>query len=168
MFLRWRRFVVAGIGALSLLGIGTTGAGASPADRLIEFDSMHAVSGTAEVNKLNDRDLLGGGAPWSIVSGTGSVDRQGHLSVTVHGLIVVPLGRNPISPFEAVVSCLTPDGVMNVETTGIFPATKPGGDSTINATVDLPHPCKSPEVFVGGTPGNTFLWFARSNAESDD
>ncbi len=160
----WRRFVVGGIGALSLLSAGTTVAGASPADRLIQFDSMHAVSGTAEVGKVNDRGLLGGGAPWSIVSGIGSVDRQGHVSVTVKGLIVVPLGRNPISPFEAVVSCLTPDGVMNVETAG-FPATKPGGDSTINATVDLPHPCKSPEVFVGGTPGTTFLWFARSNGE---
>lgn len=117
---------------------------------------------------MNDRGLLGGGAPWAITSGSGSVDRRGHVHVTVKGLIVAPLGRNPISPFQAVVSCITPQGVKNVETKGIFPATKPGGDATIDDTVSLPKHCKNPEVFVGGTPGSTFLWFAVSNTEEDN
>ena len=82
--------------------------------------------------------MLGGGAPWSIASGSGSVDRQGDVSVTVTGLIVVPRGANPIGTFEAVVSCMTPHGIVNVETPG-FAATVPGGDSTINAKVALPH-----------------------------
>jgi len=163
----WRRFLVAGIGALSLVGAGTISVAADGrGDRLIEFDSMTPITGSA-VGAVNDRGITGGGAPWSIVSGSGSVDRQGDVSVTVTGLIVAPLGRNPIGTFEAVVSCVTPHGIVNVETSG-FAATMPGGDSTINAKVALPHPCKDPEVFVGGSPRGTFIWFARSNAEDDD
>ena len=48
----------------------------------------------------------------------------------------------------------------------------PGGDSTISATVSLPHPCRSPEVFVGTVNASTgaFAWFAMSNPgdEEDD
>src|SRR4029077_13740588 len=123
------------------------------------------VSGSA-VAPATDRGITGGGIPWMIASGSGSVDRQGDVSVTVQGLVLVKTGKNPIPMFEAVVSCVTPDGVMSVETTP-FDAT--GGNSTINATVNLPHPCKDPVVFVGGTPpGSTFHWFAKSNAETDD
>ncbi len=157
----WRRFLVGAVGALSLLGAGTVSAGASEGT-LVEFDSMTPVSGPA-LGPATDRGIPGGGAPWSIVSGSGSVDRQGNVSVTVKGLIVVPLNSNPIGTFEAVVSCVTPDGIRNVQTTG-FPASTTG-DSTINATVDLPHPCKSPEVFVGASPRGTFIWFAKSNGE---
>jgi len=72
--------------------------------------------------------------------------------------------RNPIGAFSATVSCITPDGVVNV-TTGPFAASKTG-DSTISATVALPHPCKNPEVFVGLTRSNgAFVWFAHSNSE---
>jgi hypothetical protein len=54
---------------------------------------------------------------------------------------------------------------MNV-TTGPAPASK-AGDSTINGTADLPHPCKSPEVFVGLTRSDgSFVWFAHSNSEN--
>jgi len=158
-----RKLMVAAVGALTLVGAGTASAGAHEGDTLIQLDSMTTVgSPPATV-----RTIPGGGAPWAITSGTGSVDRQGHVSVNVTGLIVAPLGKNPIGTFEAVVSCNTPHGVMNVETTG-FPATMPGGDSTINATVALPHPCKDPIVFVGGSPRGSFIWFAMSNSEEDD
>jgi len=40
----WRRFVLAGIGALTLVGAGTASVGAEERRTLIEFDSMHAVS----------------------------------------------------------------------------------------------------------------------------
>jgi hypothetical protein len=159
-----RRLLVGGIGALTLVGAGTVAVGASES-RLIEFNSMTgvAVGGT---NVQNDRGIFSGGAPWVISSGTGTVDRQGHLSVQVTGLIIPILNppRNPIGAFSATVSCITPDGVMNV-TTGPFPASTTG-DSTINETVDLPHPCKNPEVFVGLTKADgTFVWFAHSNTD---
>ena len=157
-----RRLLVGGLGALTLVGAGTAAVGAQN-DTLFAFDSMTgvAVGGT---NVQNDRGIFSGGAPWSIKSGTGTVDHQGNVSVQVTGLIIPPLGFNPIGSFSATVSCLTPDGVMNV-TTGPAPATK-AGDSTINGTVDLPHPCKSPEVFVGLTRSDgSFVWFAHSNSE---
>jgi hypothetical protein len=166
----WRRFLVAAVGALSLFGSGTVSAAAHEGGTLIEFDSMTGITGDALVGKLNDRNILGGGAPWAITSGSGEVDRRGHVSVEVTGLVLAAgpnIGKNPIGTFQAVVSCLTPHGVVNTMTGG-FPATVPGGNSTINATVDLPHPCKSPEVFVGASPRGTFVWFAVSNAEDDD
>jgi hypothetical protein len=107
-----------------------------------------------------------------ITSGTGTVDRQGHLSVQVKGLIIPTLAvpHNPIGTFNATVSCLTPDGVpMNVTTVLTATNATAAGDSTINATVALPHPCKSPEVFVGLTRADgSFVWFAHSNVEDGD
>ena len=159
----WRRFLVSGIAALGLLATGATSAAADGrGDVLASFDSMTPVTGAA-VNTLNDRGIKGGGLPWVITSGTGSVDRQGDVSVSVRGLIIVvqPVnGHNPVPMFKATVSCITPHGVVNVST-GNFPASL-AGDSTINATVDLPHPCKDPIVFVAAPSGQ---WFAESNGD---
>jgi hypothetical protein len=159
-----RKLLVGILGALSLIGIGSATVGAQN-DTLVSFDSMTGVA-AAGVNVVNDRGIAAGGAPWVITSGTGAVDHQGNVSVQVIGLIIPnpPLGFNPIANFSTTVSCITPDGVMNV-TTGPFAANR-AGDSTINATVALPHPCKSPEVFVGFTKTNgVFVWFAHSNTE---
>jgi hypothetical protein len=160
----WRRLVVAGVGALTVLSAGAVSAAADGrGDSLVSFDSMTPVTGAA-VGTVNDRGIKGGGFPWAITSGVGSVDHQGDVSAMVKGLVipVAPFnGKNPVPVFKAVVSCITPHGVVNVST-GNFPASM-AGDSTIHATVDLPHPCKDPEVFVGATIGGTFLWFAESN-----
>lgn len=159
----WRRFLVAAVGALSLVGAGTVSVGADGrGDSLVSFDSMTAVTGSA-VGAVNDRGIKGGGLPWVITSGTGSVDHQGDVLVTVKGLVIPPLGNiNPVPSFKAIVSCITPGGVVNVST-GNFPASM-AGDSTINGHVDLPHPCKEPIVFVT-SPGGA--WFAMSNADDD-
>jgi len=155
----WRKFVVGAVGALSLLGAAAAPVGADGGgDRLITFNSMTPVGHPP----TTERGIAGGGAAWSLTSATGSVDRQGDVSVTVSGLIVTVLGRNPIGTFQAVVSCVTPDGVVNVETAGAAASTT--GSSTINATVDLPHPCKDPVVFVGGSPAGSFIWFAKTGS----
>ena len=159
-----RRLLVGAIGAVALVGAGASGVGAQ-GDTLVAFDSMTGVA-AAGVNVVNDRGIAAGGAPWVISSGTGTVDHQGNVSVKVTGLIIPILSppHNPVPAFSATVSCITPDGVMNV-TTGPF-AASPAGDSTITATVALPHPCKSPEVFVGLTRANgSFVWFAHSNGD---
>ena len=157
-----RKLLVGLLGAVSLVGVGSVAVGAQN-DTLISFDSMTGVAATG-VNVVNDRGIAAGGAPWVITSGTGAVDHQGNVSVQVTGLIIPPLGFNPITNFSATVSCITPDGVMNV-TTGPSAANR-AGDSTINATVALPHPCKSPEVFVGFTKtSGVFVWFAQSNSD---
>jgi hypothetical protein len=166
----FRRLLLAAIGASSLVGATALGVGAHDGGTLIEFDSMTGVSAAeAQAQIANDRGIVPGGAPWVITSGSGEVDRQGNVSVEVTGLIIPVLSppRNPIGSFSATVSCITPHGVMNV-TTGPFAAST-AGDSTINATVALPHPCKSPEVFVGLTRANgQFVWFAHSNSEDED
>ena len=171
----WRRFLVGGIGALGLLSLTTASVGADEGNNLLEFESMTPVTGAA-VGQVNDRGIRGGGLPWAITEGQGQLDSQGNLEVEVEGLIIPlplpPLGNkpgNPVPNFSATVSCLTPSGVVNV-TTGLFPATVPGGDSEIEAHVNLPHPCNAPEVFVGTTNATTgqFFWFARSNAASQN
>ena len=165
----WRSLLVAALGALTLAGMGTVSALAEPRDTLIEFDSMTGIGPGGPTA----RGLAGGGFPWMIQSGSGSVDRQGNVDVTVRGLVLAAgptppalVGTNPIPKFAATVSCITPHGVMNV-TTATSPAST-AGNSTIDARVTLPHPCKSPEVFVGAILNGSFHWFAVSNAEDRD
>jgi hypothetical protein len=161
----FRRLLVAVLGAVSLVGAAVVSVSAHEGGTLVEFDSMTGVSNAVK-GTTNDRGITAGGAPWVITSGTGEVGRKGSVHVVVRGLIIPGVG-NPIGAFSAVVSCITPGGVVNVRT-GSSPATTTG-DSTINGTVSLPHPCRNPEVFVGVTRANgTFAWFAMSNAEDDD
>jgi len=156
----WRRLLVAGLGAMSLLGAATTSAAADgDIGQLLTFDTMTPVTGGA-VGTVNDRGIQGGGVAWAITSGSGSVDRTGHVHVQVTGLVLAPTGTNPIPLFKAILSCLTPHGIVNVST-GLFNASVPTGNSTIDDTIALPHPCKSPIVFVTNAGSR---WFAMSNA----
>src|SRR5689334_8131314 len=100
----WRKLAVVGIGALSLMSASAVRVNADGGgDRLVSFDSMTPVTGTA-VGAVNDRGIKGGGFPWAIKSGTGSVDHQGDVSVTVKGLVIPLLGNvNPVPFFKATV-----------------------------------------------------------------
>ncbi len=160
----WRKLLMAAVGAVIVVVLGATAAAAEPRDRLIEFDSMTPIGTGAPTA----RDLAGGGLPWTITSGSGTVDRQGHVDVRVRGLVLAagPLAGTDPLPFAATVSCLTPAGIVNVTTASV--ATTSTGDATIDTTVALPHPCKTPEVFVGAMIGGHFRWFAVSNAEGDE
>lgn len=138
-----RRLLVGAIGALTLVGAGTVAVGASDS-RLIEFNSMTAVS-VAVKGTTNERLLTAGGAPWVISSGRGQVDRQGNVSVSVTGLIIPnpPLGFNPVPSFRATVSCLTPDGPVNVTTDPATPTARSGnamivGQSSSTSSVQRP------------------------------
>jgi hypothetical protein len=151
---------VTGIAVLGLLGASGAPAFADEKGNLTDFSSMTAIP----VGGMVVRGIQGGGLPWAITAGTGTVSQQGAVDVTVTGLVIPALGGiNPVPVFEATVSCLTPNGVANVST-GAFPATVPGGDSHITATVDLPRPCKEPIVFVGVPPSGR--WFAMSNPDA--
>ncbi len=160
----FRRIIVAVFGAVSLVGAGSLSVAAHDRGTLVEFDSMTPVTGAA-VGKVNERGITGGGLPWVIRSGRGEVDWQGNVDVRVEGLIIeVPPvnGVNPVPFFRATVSCLSHDRVVNVST-GLFAASSTG-NSIIEAKVDLPHPCRSPEVFVV-SPGGA--WFAQSRPDRD-
>ena len=96
-----------------------------------------AFTGTA-MPQLNIRGVIGGGVPWTLTKGKGSIRTDGHLKIKVDGLVLASTLSNPATTFRATVSCLTGTGdTMNVQT-GTFPATtglasEGGGDSTIEA-----------------------------------
>ena len=152
-------------GAASLVVGSAAIASAHSSHDIVEFDSMTPVTGAA-VGTVNDRGITGGGKPWIITSGSGEVDRDGSVHVTVRGLVIpVPPfnGINPVAAFGATVSCITPHGIVNLRTT-TAPATG-SGDATIDGSVSLPHPCKDPILFVT-SPGGA--WFAMSNPEDEE
>lgn len=162
---RLRSALVALVGAASLVVGSAAVASAHQSPDLVSFDSMTPVTGSA-VGTVNDRGIVGGGKPWVITSGSGEVDRDGTVHVTVTGLVIPVLGNiNPLPAFGATVSCVTPHGIVNLRT-GIAPAT-PAGNATIDGSVTLPHPCLNPIVFVTSPTG---AWFAMSNVavEEDD
>ncbi len=153
------RVLVTAITVLGLLGASAAPALADEKGNLTDFSSMTAIA----VGGTVARGITGGGLPWKITSGTGTVSQQGVVDVTVTGLVIPSLGGiNPAPKFEATVSCLTPDGVANVST-GSADAS-PSGNSHIRAAVDLPRPCKDPIVFVANFPAGR--WFAKSNPDS--
>ena len=158
------RLLVAAIGALSLAAVGSATVLANDEHRILEFDSMTPVTGAA-VGTVNDRGIKGGGLPWVIGSGSGSVTRGGHVQASVSGLVIPALGNiNPITGFKAIVSCFTQQHAIVNVSTAVFPADG-GGNSTIDDTVALPRPCVHPIVFVT-SPGGS--WFAMSNRNDDE
>ncbi len=171
-------WALAAIGSAALLstatvqGVAAAAAGHGPAHghrsaTILRFDTMTPVTGPYVGAANPIRGVPGGGLPWIITSGKGSLKSDGHLIVKVRGLVLadqppVPAalqGINPLKDFQAIVSCQSIGAgnsatIANV-TTGDFTAS-PAGDSNIEARVDLPHPCIAPIVFVTG-PG---IWLA--------
>jgi hypothetical protein len=144
-------------------------AGSDPAT-VLKFSTMTPVTGPYVGPANPIRGVVGGGLPWVITAGTGSLKQDGHLVVTVRGLVLadqapVPpalQGINPFADFRALVSCQS-IGVGNTATvtnvsTGDFKADT-AGDSTIDAQVSLPRPCIAPIVFVTG-PTGLDIWFS--------
>ena len=175
-------WLLAAIGTAALLstaavqGVAAASAGHGPAAghksaTVLEFDTMTPVTGpyVGTANPL--RGVPGGGLPWIITSGKGSLNSDGHLVVRVRGLVLadqppVPAalqGTNPIPDFQAIVSCqsigASGSATISNVTTGNFKATS-AGNSNITARVSLPHPCIAPIVFVTG-PG---IWLAATGS----
>jgi hypothetical protein len=116
------------------------------------------------------RGVHGGGAPWVISEGSGSLRSDGRLKVRVRGLVLDPAfvpapngGTNPIPFFMAIVSGFSTDLVNPVNiATPTFPASK-AGDADIAAMLTLPHPLYAPIIFVASLPIGTPpapRWFA--------
>lgn len=158
------------IGLMPVLATSSS-AGADPGT-ILKFTTMTPVTGPYVGTANPIRTVPGGGLPWMITAGTGSLKSDGHLLVHVRGLVLadqspVPAalqGTNPIPDFRAIVSCQSiGDGgtatVSNVSTAQFPASTK--GNSDINATVSLPRPCIAPIVFVT-SPGGA--WFAATGS----
>jgi hypothetical protein len=155
------RLFVTAICAAGLIASGAAPAFADEKGNLTDFSSMTAIA----VKNTVVRGIPGGGFPWAITAGNGTVSQRGAVDVTVTGLVIPALGGiNPVKQFEATVSCIGADGLPHNVSTGGFDATRPGGNSHITATVSLPRPCKDPIVFVGLFPSGN--WFAMSNPDA--
>jgi hypothetical protein len=161
----------AALAGLALVLGGTVSAGADPGT-ILKFDTMTPVTGPYVGSANPVRAVPGGGLPWMITAGTGSLKSDGHLLVHVRGLVLadqspVPpaqQGINPIPDFRAIVSCqsISAGGTATISnvSTAQFPAST-AGNSDINATVSLPRPCIAPVVFVT-SPGGA--WFAATGS----
>jgi hypothetical protein len=151
------------VGMVPVLGVTAAPASAGPAT-ILHFDTMTPVTGPYVGTANPIRTVPGGGLPWIITAGTGSLKTDGHLLVHVRGLVLARQGTNPVPDFEAIVSCQTisPAGAATITnlSTAPFPAST-AGNSDINATVSLPHPCIAPIVFVASPTG---AWFAATGS----
>jgi hypothetical protein len=178
------RWLLAAVG-VALIGLvpilGTASSASADPGTILKFDVMTPVTGPYVDSANPIRTVDGGGLPWMITAGTGSLTRDGHLQIHVRGLVLadqspVPpgmQGTNPVADFEAIVSCqsigsgsqTTGAGaggtatIINVST-GVFPASA-AGNADIKATVKLPHPCIAPIVFVASPSG---AWFAATGS----
>jgi len=172
----WLLVAVGGAALASAVILQGIAASAAPTDRsdhdpaTVLKSTMTPVTGPFVGATNPIRGVAGGGLPWVLTTGTGSLKSDGHLQVRVRGLVLanqpaVPQalrGTNPFADFRALVSCQSigsgnTAAVVNVST-GDFKATS-DGDSTIHARVSLPRPCIAPIVFVTG-PTGTNVWFA--------
>ena len=168
-----KRSALSLLAALALV-VASAPVGAEPR-LLLSFRTMFGVEGPFLDAEL--RGVPGDELPWELRSVVGSLDTRGRLKIIVRGLVfsnddIVPpelRGTNDESEFRALVSCLTIENgavvTANV-TTGGFPATIPGGDSNILATVPLPTPCVAPIVFI--LAGSEAKWFAVTGFEIEE
>lgn len=158
--------------SLSIMLLSAFFAGsASPATakepKIMEFDTMIGVPSTLTGTQATAafRGINAGGLPWTLTSAKGELNASGKLEVEVHGLVFAAgpnAGKNTVTSFKAVVSCIGNDGLHHNVSTDAFPATvgpasEGGGDASIEATVALPQPCFAPVVFITSPGGN---WFA--------
>lgn len=167
----WLLAAVGGAALVSAAAVQGVAASAGPGPAtVLKFSTMTPVTGPYVGTANPVRGVAGGGLPWILTAGTGSLKRDGHLMVRVRGLVLarqasVPpalQGTNPFPDFRALVSCQSigagnTAAITNISTSDF--AANAAGDSTINTQVSLPKPCIAPIVFVTG-PTGTDAWFA--------
>ena len=152
---------------LSMLFGGAVSSASANGPKVLEFDSMVGVPAglTGAQSQVPLRGINGGGIPWAIGDAEGELKANGHLEISVQGLVLAAgtnAGSNPITTFRALVSCITSTGAVQNILTDPFPATTGpasagGGNADIETDVVLPQPCIAPIIFVT-SPGGS--WFA--------
>jgi hypothetical protein len=165
-----KRFSVA---AVSMMLFLSTFFGASVSNavakgpKVLKFNSMVGVPAglTSTQSQAPLRGINGGGLPWMIGEAEGELRANGHLEISVQGLVLAAganAGSNPVGTFRATVSCVDSNGAFVNVQTDPFPATtgpasSGGGNAEIETDVILPHPCIAPIIFVTNANG---AWFA--------
>ncbi len=155
--------VVMILGGLLFSGQVSTVAAKEP--KILEFDTMVGIPQAFTGTQNPIRGINGGGLPWTLSSAKGELNASGKLEIDIQGLVLAAgpnAGKNPISNFRAIVSCLKSDASVENVITDLFPATlgaavDGGGNAQIETTLTLPQPCIAPIVFVTSPTGS---WFA--------
>ena len=156
------------LGAIALLLVATSAvAVARGPDKALQWKTMVGVPAglTGVQSQAPLRGINGGGIPWTIDRGHGTLSSSGHLEIDVEGLVLASganAGSNPSAVFRGLVSCVNPDGTFTNVLSDAFPATTGpastgGGNSQFETDVVLPSTCIAPIVFVTSNAGS---WFA--------
>jgi hypothetical protein len=149
---------------LSTFFAGSVTTAAAKGPKILKFDTMVGVPAglTGAQSQVPLRGINGGGVPWVIADASGELRANGHLEISVQGLVLATTGSNPSQTFRGLVSCVRSDGTFANIPTDAFPATTGpasagGGNAEIVADVVLPQPCIAPIIFVTSGGGS---WFA--------
>src|SRR5713226_6509187 len=95
------RVVITALCVGGLLAASAVPTFADEKGNLTDFSSMTGIP----VGGMVVRGITGGGLPWAIASGTGTVSQQGVVDVTVKGLVIPSIGGiNPIGTFTVASS----------------------------------------------------------------
>lgn len=160
-------FVTLSVMLLSALFAGAASPATAKEPKILEFDTMAgvpaALTGTQFAAAF--RGVNAGGLPWTLTSARGELQASGKLELDVTGLVFAAgpnVGRNTVTSFRVIVSCIRSDGTVQNIQTDPFPATTGaavdgGGNASVETIVPLPQPCLAPIVFVTSPGGN---WFA--------
>jgi len=164
-----KRFLLVAMSVLMLTATfaGSASVATAKESKILDFDTMIGVPQqfTGSQATAIFRNVPAGGLPWTLTSAKGQLKASGELEIEVKGLVLAAganTGINPIASFRGLVSCIGSDGLPHNVMTDPFPATtgpasQGGGNSSIEATVALPHPCFAPIIFVTSPTGS---WFA--------
>jgi hypothetical protein len=165
-----KKFFFVSLSALLILSTffaGSVSTAAAKGPKVLKFDTMVGVPAglTGAQSQGPLRGINGGGIPWTLSDASGELRANGHLEISVQGLVLAAganAGSNPIANFRGLVSCVRSDGTFANIQTDLFPATTGpasagGGNAQIEADLVLPQPCIAPIVFVTSPTGS---WFA--------
>ena len=165
-----KKFFFVSLSALMFLSTffaGSVVTAAAKGPKILKFDTMVGVPAglTGAQSQGPLRGLNGGGIHWTLADASGELRANGHLEISVQGLVLAAganAGSNPIANFRGLVSCVKSDGTFANIQTDLFPATTGpasagGGNAEIEADLVLPQPCIAPIIFVTSPTGS---WFA--------
>jgi len=152
---------------ISTFFIGSATSAGAKGPKILKFDTMVGVPAglTGAQSQVPLRGINGGGIPWMVADASGELRANGHLEISVQGLVLAAganAGSNPVGTFRGLVSCVNGDGTFANILTDPFPATTGpasagGGNAEIVADIALPQPCIAPIIFVTNNNG---AWFA--------
>ena len=103
--------------------------------------------------------IKSGGAPWTVRSGSATLDGDGRLRVEVRGLILPGLGNpGPVTSVSASLVCGGSGGTV-VATTDPPVALSADGNAEIESRINIPSSCFGPVVLVRAN-GKAGPWIA--------